>query len=262
VSGVAAQKFYLSIGDLPLQLTFVDDSLFRAAVRRYECFRAAEEGFPVFVNAGQPSPQTEGWRRLSVANARLCCSSACAHFDQVSDEYQMDALLRALLTLKLGDECGLLLHASAVLDRGRGHVFMGKSGAGKSTIAELSLPRTVFNDEISLVRICKGETRCYSTPFWGSWGRVRLNSVREVAPLAGFYALEQSTENRIEQLGHRSAVRALLQNQILFDQSKAALAGCLENASGFALQSPVFRLYFRREANVWDVIRQSHRAMG
>ena len=81
--------------------------------------------------------------------------------------YSFDSFLRILYSLILVQEGGFLLHAASVVRDGQGYAFMGKSGAGKSTIAAHSPEQSVLSDEISLIKKVEADYRLYSTPFWG-----------------------------------------------------------------------------------------------
>src|SRR5205814_532788 len=52
-----------------------------------------------------------------------------------------EAALRIAVSLALPRRGGLLLHSSGVVEDGRGHVFSGPSGAGKTTTVRLLRPR-------------------------------------------------------------------------------------------------------------------------
>lgn len=58
---------------------------------------------------------------------------------------------REALAYRVFDEGGLLLHASAVANGDRGYLFLGASGAGKTTLAGLA-PGAVIHDDLVIVR--------------------------------------------------------------------------------------------------------------
>lgn len=63
---------------------------------------------------------------------------------------------------------GFLLHAASTISRGRGALFSGVSGAGKSTIISLARPHVMrLTDEISYIRKIDGAFRASGTPFSG-----------------------------------------------------------------------------------------------
>ncbi len=103
---------------------------------------------------------------------------------------------------------GMLIHAAAVVYDGEAYVFTGRSGAGKSTMAELFAQSggRVLNDDRVLLYKKSGQWYAAGTPWHGS-GRYALN---ETAPLAGLFLLRQSDENRIREVGPNECVQELL----------------------------------------------------
>ncbi|GAC1630969.1 MAG: hypothetical protein NVS9B14_02220 [Candidatus Acidiferrum sp.] len=134
--------------------------------------------------------------------AKVAAYSSSAHFFGVRHEYALDSLLRMFLSWALLPESGFLLHAATVLHSGKAYVFFGRSGAGKSTVSGLSPRGSVLTDEISLLKFVDGEWRAFGTPFWGEF---RADGQNTSAPIAGFFKLVQSPENRLQRL--RAAMR-------------------------------------------------------
>jgi hypothetical protein len=64
---------------------------------------------------------------------------------------------------------GTILHACGVVDEGRGFLFCGVSGAGKSTMANIWKPThaTLLSDDRIIVRRMDGVFRMYGTPWHG-----------------------------------------------------------------------------------------------
>lgn len=83
----------------------------------------------------------------------------------VSD-IQFQIILRRALQLLLAKEHGFIFHMSASKVDGNAYVFMGKSGAGKSTVMEqLTIKYQVLADDMGIIRKENGRYYFYQTPF-------------------------------------------------------------------------------------------------
>ena len=120
-------------------------------------------------------------------------------------DYPLDELLLVNL---LGRNRGVELHSCGVIDEaGRGHLFVGMSGAGKSTTAHLweGASHGVVSDDRVIVREQDGAMWMYGTPWHGE---AEL-SLATRAPLADVYLLVQAPSNEIRSLSHAAAIARL-----------------------------------------------------
>jgi hypothetical protein len=106
----------------------------------------------------------------------------------------IDAMLRAALSLALVAHDGVVVHAAGVVRAGRGFVFAGPSGAGKTTLGRAlgAAPGVLLADELVVLRLEGDGVVAAGTPFW--------TGAAAEAPLAGLFLLER---------GGRAEVRAL-----------------------------------------------------
>ncbi len=114
----------------------------------------------------------------------------------------VDAVLRYVLSRKLLDRGGLLLHASAVVRKnGRSWIFAGASGVGKTTISN-HLPGEILCDE-AVAMVCEsGSLTCYATPYWTAKPRR--------TPVAGLVFPSQGAENRCSTISPARALAKLV----------------------------------------------------
>ena len=247
--------FSLEIGRIPVALYFSGPELRAAALARYAAFAQTREGaLPIHLDpaplaAGGPAPSASF--QYALGGARLWLNGAAAHFSGVRNEYELDSLLRILLSWLLLPRQGFLLHAATVLRNGRTCVFTGRSGAGKSTVASLAPRGSVLTDEISLLRREANAWRAHGTPFWGEFRAAGSNSS---APVAGIYVLAKARENAVQPLPPLDALRALLPNVLFFSSDRAANASLLDLLVGAVTQIPCFELRFRRDASFWEAL--------
>ncbi len=241
----------VSIGRVPLTLYFRENALLEKASSRYSAFRhSTDQGFPVYLDPEKNFHSRAGFD-FALHGATLQLDPAAARISGVASEFTVDSLLRVLLSMILLPQRGFLLHAASVERDGRAYIFMGHSGAGKSTVASLSPVGAPLTDEISLLRCDAAGWRAHGTPFWGEF---RSGDRNCHLPIAGVYALVQAEENRLEQLSPREALRALLANVLFFSGDQAACQQLLGILSSCAEELPFHRLHFKRDASFWEVL--------
>jgi hypothetical protein len=163
--------------------------------------------------------------------------------------YSFDACLRVLLSALLPRQGGLLLHASAVAAaKGRGYVFAGRSGSGKTTIARLLDKASILNDELCMVRMNnKRDVMVNGTPFWGEMrtGPAHPESFRLVA----LYFLKKAPFTARKRLGSRETFRRLLGCICSFSKKAGEIEHILCVAERIAGRVPAYDLHFRRSAD-------------
>lgn len=242
----------ISIGRVPLSLFIPQGDLQRHAQERYREFTVpSSDSLPILLRQSEPLRQVPGDFSYVLDEASLVLGPSRADFHGVRHEYALDSLLRILLTVVLLPRRGFLLHAASVVRDGRAYIFVGRSGAGKSTVASLSTPGSVLTDEISLVRFSDGCWHAFGTPFWGEFRAAGMN---RHFPIAGIYFLEQASEDRLEPLSTKEILRALLPCVLFFAAEKRANEVLLVMLLGLVKQIPCHRLHFRRSADFWSVL--------
>ncbi|MEG2179889.1 MAG: hypothetical protein RRZ66_04955 [Bacteroidales bacterium] len=105
----------------------------------------------------------------------------------------------------------LMMHASVIESDGKGMLFLGKSGTGKSTHSRLWLDHvpnaSLLNDDNPVVRMLpNGDIRVFGSPWSGKTPCYRNHSVK----ISAFVRLKQAPENRLVRLPASHAFAALL----------------------------------------------------
>lgn len=104
----------------------------------------------------------------------------------------------------------LEMHASVVTHGGRGFLFLGRSGTGKSTHSRLWLKHIegteLLNDDNPVLRVVDGTVRVYGTPWSGKTPCYKAQDV----PVGAIVRLRQAPENRIERLGTVGAYASVM----------------------------------------------------
>ena len=140
------------------------------------------------------TPYKEAWFDPDFRFGRVLLSRR--YFDTASPVYPLEYPLDELLMIhRLSRGEGAEVHAVGIADEtGRGHLFLGHSGAGKSTTARLWLSRpgvTVLSDDRIILREREGRIFMYGTPWHGDAGIASPHS----APLSSIYLLDHGKRN-------------------------------------------------------------------
>jgi hypothetical protein len=149
---------------------------------------------------------------------------------------------------------GLIFHASGIDDNGQGIVFVGHSGAGKSTQVGIwsQEPGVVaMNDDRIAVRVEPGGARCYGTPWGGTADIARNHS----APLRAIFVLQQAPENSIQPLSPAAAASLLSVRAFLPYWDASLMRRALTNLSSILASVPIYRLRCRPESAVIPLVR-------
>ncbi|HXQ27042.1 MAG TPA: hypothetical protein VN822_11585 [Candidatus Acidoferrales bacterium] len=115
------------------------------------------------------------------------------YFDAARPVYPLEYPLDELLMIhRLACGGGVEVHAVGVVDEaGRGHLFLGHSGAGKSTTARLWMERPnvrILSDDRIILRVRDGRIWMHGTPWHGDAGIASPDA----APVSQIYLLEHS----------------------------------------------------------------------
>jgi hypothetical protein len=170
-----------------------------------------------------------------------------------ADELTLDSLLRVALTLVLLPARGLLVHAASLARDGRGYLFPGVSGAGKTTLARLTPDATLLSDELSIVTIGSDGPALYGTPFWGELARA---GEAATAPLVGIYFPRQASHHALMPIAERAAISRLLPTVMTFAREPDVVARVFDLAADLVGRVPCFVLDFRRDPDFWEAIER------
>ncbi len=204
----------------------------------FSCSPAVDDilSFTLDIETGEAFAYTEEWRQEEEGQEIVCGRTDDGHFvfefiwnrvragwltcDKdyrqgslrlVGDftKLAIDNALMILYALANADKGTVLFHASTVSYEGRGYMFLGESGTGKSTHASLWLNHIngaeLVNDDNPVVRIgSDGKPYVYGSPWSGKTPCYRNVSY----PLGGIVALKQAPYNKISRL---SGIKAYIE---------------------------------------------------
>ncbi|MEL5895082.1 hypothetical protein AAE250_16510 [Bacteroides sp. GD17] len=156
----------------------------------------------------------------------------------------LNNFLMMLYAFNAIQHCTLLMHASVVVNKDKGYIFLGKSGTGKSTHTSLWLEHIegshLLNDDNPIVHIecLTDKITVYGSPWSGKTPCYR----NESAPVGAFVRLEQAPQNeiRLEKTVH--AFASLLPSCSYLRQDKEMYAKVVRVVTCIASHARVFHL--------------------
>ena len=171
----------------------------------------------------------------------------------------IESFFKTLVQLiTLHDRSGLVFHAAAVACEGQGYLFVGPSGAGKTTVAGLSeeVGATVLSEEIACVcnRNGTGEYMVRSLPVRHRGRRV---VTRCSVPLARVFTLQQGPTDRVVPLAADQGLRALLRTVSVGVRAPYFLRQAFVGCARLAAAVPVEELEFTLSTAFWRRIRET-----
>jgi hypothetical protein len=162
----------------------------------------------------------------------------------------IDAIARVAGALLYPENDSFLIHGSSILHNGKGYLFTGVSGSGKSTIAGLSGAK-VLNDEISLVSIDQGgRVFVQGTPFYGDLKKGE--NTRTL--LSGLYLIKQDERSFIEEIDPLRQQLSLLRNVVYFQTDLKSFDGIHRLIEKTLVSRPLQILHFRNDNSFMEVL--------
>ena len=182
---------------------------------------------PVACRMQVSAPFSEAWLRL----------------EGTDDTFALNNALMLLYAFASARKGALEMHASVVVSGGKGYLFLGKSGTGKSTHSALWLrhiPGTeLLNDDNPILRLLPdGSARVYGSPWSGKTPCYKAKD----APVGAVVRLSQAPHNRIERLPLIQAYASLMASASSFRPFKELADGWHQTLEGLASAVPCYHL--------------------
>lgn len=166
--------------------------------------------------------------------------------------YPLDQIL---LMYILGEREGAIVHAAGIDVKGRGYIFPGKSGAGKSTIARQFATREhigMLSDDRIVVRKIDQGFKAFGTP-WPGDAKIAANSS---VPIAGLFFLYQGSKNVIKDINPQAAVERLLPVMSIPWYDEEVFPKILSLCDDLVSQVPAYEFHFEPTPEGVDVFEK------
>ena len=113
-----------------------------------------------------------------------------------------------LVSTLLYTKNAVLFHSCGVIDKGAGFIFLGHSGYGKTTTANLWMKSkaTFLNDDKIIIRKLKGKFWIFGTPWYGKFRNVSPQG----APLKSIFFLKHGKANKVTKVSGVQAASLLI----------------------------------------------------
>ena len=161
-------------------------------------------------------------------------------------EYPLDGLVLYYLTAIHGD---IMIHASGVKNSGRGYLFSGVSGMGKTTMAKLwqEAGAKVIHDDRLILRNTGNGYMMYNTPVYS-------NDEPAESPVNKIFLIEHGSRNEVIPVSGASAISMVMANCIQHNWDQEIIARLIGSVSFLCRAVPVTRLPFRPDRSIIDEI--------
>ncbi len=202
------------------------------------------------------TPYKEAWFDSEYRSGRVLLSRE--YFDAERPVYPLEYPLDELLMIhRLSRGEGVELHAVGLSDeQGRGHLFLGHSGAGKSTTARLWMGRPgvrILSDDRIILRAREGRVWMYGTPWHGDAGIASPY----FAPLSAIYLLEKGKSNEQRPLPKGRAAAELFARSFVTHHSEHGIRATLDFLDRVASQIPCCIFRFVPDETAVEAIRRA-----
>ena len=155
---------------------------------------------------------------------------------------------------------GAMFHASSAVADELAAVFLGRSGAGKTTAGALARQAgaELISEEITYVALEPQGARLCALPFRQKY---KLATPGPGAyPLPAFYALQQSDKDAIEPIPSKEWFKQLLARAVVGLRDRTFSVPVLEMCEALAERVPVRRLSFLNTPAFWQLVEEDMRA--
>ncbi len=214
--------FYIKISFLKPKFTlFLRDKLQREIMTLFRDFVTLHKPQTIHYEIEFKESNTIGY--IGRKNAKVKYISL---FEQVSKSKirtyysistsQFHFILKEVITELLMHK-GFFQHASGIIHNDKVILFVGKSGAGKSTISSfLNESYTPFNDDLVLVQEQENRYMCFQTPLWErNWWYRKHN---QKYPLGAIFFLVKASQCSIKPIKSKQQVLNLILSDLSYDR--------------------------------------------
>lgn len=149
---------------------------------------------------------------------------------------------------------GFILHASSIIYKKKGYVFMGKKGAGKSTVRKFLSSFVCLGDDSALVRKVGNNFYLFGSPFYQKTNRT-YPSLK--VPIAGTFLLKKSNYDLITPLSFSQNFESVLSNTFFsgINDNRIEKNTLFNTCNKFCSQIEGYSLRFKKNHSFWPLVK-------
>jgi hypothetical protein len=200
-----------------------------------------------------PSLKNGGRRRL-FAEFDKDYRNGTVYFHKSGENYFLYPFLELLTINLLAESNGVLLHASCIDDNGSGYLFLGHSGAGKSTIANIWNEEKgirILSDDRVIVSLSEEGLIAHGTP----WHGTANYAINASVPVRKVFFISHSKHNSAVKINGIKAASELVRNAFLTFWDKQRMENSTETLMQVSQKAGMFSLGFYPDRKILDFVR-------
>lgn len=198
-----------------------------------------------------------GWFDTEQRRGQLLLSAG----DYEPEERAVENYVRAAVAWLAAEHGGALVHGASAVWRGRGYLFFGPSGIGKSTLSACNRRARVVSDDLSLLAPAPGGgLELVGSPFRGTYegGEKVLGRF----PLRAGFRLVQDDAAAVREVPRVRALGELVGNLPFVAEAYGARPDLFARVEQAFAALPLYHLHFRKDDSYWDAIEARGLAAG
>jgi hypothetical protein len=202
------------------------------------------------------------------AQNRICDIEICDFILTQEEVWLFNRFLcRMFYTLSLERENEklktIIVHCAGIETNGKGYIFFGGPGSGKSTIASFSKKFNVLHDDMNLVSINGKDVNVEGVPF----NPKLIDRTNTSGKLSMICSLHKADDDRIERGSLEEFMQKILPEvflpmPLLSEDKKQAFNYLLSSVRQLGDMVPYYRLYFKKDDKFWKIIEKEEENNG
>ena len=169
-------------------------------------------------------------------------------------------LFRVVACYRLFGQGALVMHSAAFTDGGRGFVFCGRAGAGKTTLCGLAeeLELEILSDELNAVVPLDGSFELRAVPFAGDFGAEPRP--HPPYPLTGLLGLSHGANPSMSRCSKAEAVSRIVASCPYVNADPLLSDELTSRIEELVATVPVRILSFAKDTRFWSVLDHEYRS--